>query len=108
MSDGSAPELSTPLEVSEDVQERVGPESYVVYEPATGPELENDLVQRGIFWHEEHAELFAAAPELRDALEELLVAADPEAAADRDEDVDEVRYRQAVERAEDLLEEVSR
>lgn len=61
------------LIVTEDVQSRStngrpGPDGWLVYEPAKSERLEDDLVQRGLFWTKEDAGLFAAAPAMLEAL----------------------------------------
>lgn len=55
---------------------------------------------------EEKVELMAAAPQLRDALKELLIATDPATAADHDEDVPEERWHEAIEDAKAVLKDV--
>lgn len=59
------------LVVTEDVQgqatnTRCGRSGWLVYEPAKSSALEDDLIQRGIFWREEDARLFAIAPRLQE------------------------------------------
>lgn len=62
------------LVVTEDTQGRAtntrcGLHGWLVFTPATSSALEDDLVQRGIFWRKDDAELFAMAPQLKEFVE---------------------------------------
>ena len=55
------------LIVTADVQGRAtntrcGRDGWLVYTPASGPALDQDLIQRGLFWRKHDADIFAATP----------------------------------------------